>query len=138
MSLRRSVLVLLSQTIISGLLIGCQPPPPPPPPPVATSYDISHLQSDLQQHDPGALAGSVTRVRSDEKLAAIEMAGSSGSSKQQVKVDDPITFTDSTQRAVANGSVVSTDGGLIIVKYVPVTGGRAPQEGDIAVHLSSP
>jgi hypothetical protein len=138
MSLRGSALLLLSQTMFGLLLAGCTPPPPPPPPPAATSFDISRLQSDLQRHDPGARAGSVTRVREDEKLAAISMASGEGSSKQDVKVNDPITFTDSFQNPVANGTVVSKDGDLLIVNYTPATGGRAPKEGDIAVHLSSP
>lgn len=138
MSLRGSVLLLLSQTMFGLLLAGCAAPPPPPPPPPATSFDIFQLQSDLQRHDPGARAGSVMRVRQDQNLAAVTMAAGSGSSKQAVKVDDPITFTDSTQAPVANGTVVNIEGGLIIVKYTATTGGRAPQEGDIAVHLSSP
>ena len=137
MSLRRSVLFLISQTLVLAALAGCTPPPPPPPPAPATPHDISQLQSDLQFHDPGARAGSVTRVRSDENLVAVELAGY-GTSKQAVKVDDPITFTDPNQTPVANGSVVSIDGSLLVVKYSPIAGGRAPQEGDIAVHLSSP
>src|SRR5271155_3274125 len=101
MSLRGSVLLLLSQTMFGLLLAGCTPPPPPPPPPPATSFDISRLQSDLQRHDPGARAGSVTRVRADQNLAAVSMATGFGSSKEAVKVDDPITFTDSFQTPVA-------------------------------------
>jgi hypothetical protein len=138
MSLRGSVLLLLSQTLFGLTLAGCAAPPPPPPPPAATSFDIFQLQSDLQRHDPGARAGSVIRIRSDAGLAAVSMAAGSGSSKQAVKVDDPITFTDSTQTPVANGTVVNIDGNELIVKYTPSAGGRAPQEGDIAVHLSSP
>ncbi len=138
MSLRGSALLLLSQTMLGLLLAGCTPPPPPPPPPPATSMDISRLQSDLQRHDPGARAGSVMRVREDQKLAAVSMASGSGSSKEAVKLNDPITFTDSFQNPVANGTVVNIDESIVIVSYTPTAGGRAPQEGDIAVHLSSP
>lgn len=57
---RRLVLALVSQSLLAGGLVGCQQTPKPEPaplPPVASVNDAEHLQTQLQQRDPGAGRG---------------------------------------------------------------------------------
>jgi hypothetical protein len=138
MALSRWVLRLASVTLPASLMIGCAAPPPAAPAaapaPPATSNDVSHVQMELQQHDKGAVAGSVIKILSASHLAAVVLASQHNAS--MVRVDDAFTFTDSNQNPIANGKVVSVDQGIVVVSYVPATGGREPSVGDIAIHLS--
>jgi hypothetical protein len=140
MALRRSGLVLLSQSLFLGLIVGCQPAPKPvtvAPPPPASEEDIAAVQADLQQQDPSVRTGSVTSVRPEDNLAAVTLSPSNNSAAAKIKVGDTFTFVDSKQDPQANGSVVSEENdSLLVISYVPAPNGRAPKEGDIAVHLS--
>jgi hypothetical protein len=141
MPLRRSALVLLSQSVFLGLIVGCHPAPKPvvaPLPPPATDEDIASIQAEMLQHDPEARTGSVATVRPSENLAAVTLLPGADGKVAGIKNGDSFVFVDSKENRLASGNVISVeDGGLIVISYVQVPGGRHPKEGDIAVHLSS-
>jgi len=136
---RRSVLVLLvSLLLMAGLETGCHSEPkhtPPPPPPPATLSDADRMQSNLQREDPGARVGLVLKVNTAENNAAVRLA-EAGNNATPIKEGDVFTIQDSQEKTVANGSVVYVENGIYVVNYVPAAGGRAPEPGDLAIHVS--
>src|SRR5580704_12900326 len=130
MPLRRSALVLLTQSLLLGVLVGCHPAPKPvaaPLPPPATDEDIASVQAEFQQRDPEARTGSVTLVRPSENLAAVTLLPGADGKVTGIKNDDTFTFIDSKQNPLANGKVISVeDGGLIVISYTTGPDGRAP------------
>jgi hypothetical protein len=139
MGLRRSALV--GQSLLLAFIVGCQPAPKPvapPLPPPATEEQATNVQSEFLEHDPTARTGLVTLVRPQDELAAVTLAAPADAKNDyKIKVGDTFTFIDSSQNPLANGKVVSIDGDLIVISYLSAADGRAPKEGDIAVHLSS-
>jgi hypothetical protein len=133
MALRRSV---LGQSLLFAFLVGCQSTPKstaPPLPPPATEDQAVSVQSEFQERDPNARTGLVTQVRPQEQMAAVALEAKTDN---KIKVGDVFTFIDSRQNPIANGQVVSMDGDIVVISYLPLSDGRAPKEGDIAVHLS--
>jgi hypothetical protein len=137
MALRRSALL---GPLLLVFIAGCQPAPKPvaaPLPPPATDEQASNVQAEIQEQDPNARTGLVTLVRPQDELAAVTLsAPAEGKADNKIKVGDTFTFIDSEQNSLANGTVVSIDGDLVVISYLPSADGRAPKEGDIAVHLS--
>jgi hypothetical protein len=137
MVLRRSLLLIPSLILF---LAGCQSGTKPvaaPLPPAATEEQAINVQAELQEHDPNSRTGLVTQVRPEDALAAVTLsAPAEGKADNKIKVGDIFTFVDSTENPLANGKVINIDGGLIVISYLPSADGRAPKEGDIAVHLS--
>ncbi len=136
MSQCRSMPLMLLSGFFAALMIGCEPAPAPAPQQQAEPQSISTVQQEYQVNDRGARAGSVIRVRADSNLAAVLLVPAAGTATEEIVRDDPFTFIDSSRQPLANGKVVSVEGNLLVVSYTPVNGGRAPQEGDYAVHLS--
>lgn len=97
--------------------------------------DVDRLQSSLQEHDRNARAALVVRVNAADSNAAIQLA-QAGSSTAAIKEGDVFTITDSRQEPIANGSVIYNDGSIYVINYVVSEGGRAPLQGDIAIHMS--
>ena len=134
---RPSVLLLLSQTVLAGSLVGCQPTPPQPkplPPPPATAQQVSQIKQEFQQYDPSIHVGTVAGVRSSDLLLAV-----SGISVTEVKEGDAITITDSARNAIAIGTVqalTKTDQ-FLIVKYETQPGKRAPEVNDVALRFTT-
>jgi hypothetical protein len=136
MSLRRSLPLMLLPGFFAALLVGCASAPAPAPAPPAAPQSVSTVQDEYQVNDHGARAGTVVKVRTDTSLAAVLLIPSAGSATESIVRDDPFTFIDSSRQPLANGKVVSIEGNLLVVSYTPISGGRAPLEGDYAVHLS--
>lgn len=123
--------VRVSPMVIAAGLIGCQPAPAPtppaPPPPHTSRQDVAKMKMDFAKADPNARVGDVAAVRSQDTLVAVE-----GMSLKDIRTGAAVSFVDSDQNVVANGIVDSLDkkDGLLIVRYVPTSGGRAPNQGD--------
>ena len=132
MSLSRSV-VKWWPVVLTVAVLGCEPTPPPPapaPPAPVSSRDVATVQSEFARRDPNSRVGTVSAVRSQDSLAAV-----SGINLMSIRPGDAISFVDSSQTAVAHGLIsnVDTTDNLLVVKYTPASGGRAPNKGDIAI-----
>src|ERR1019366_499645 len=139
----RSMVLGRSSLVIPSLILflaGCQSAPKPlaaPLPPPATEEQATSVQAELQEHDPNSRTGLVTQVRPGDQLAAVTLSAPlEGKPENKIKVGDIFTFVDSKENPLANGKVISIDGDLVVISFVPSADGRSPKEGDIAVHLS--
>jgi len=121
--------------LVVGMLGGCRPKPPPPAPqmpPPADAQVVQQLRESYQRIHPGTRVGLVTAVAPDVTLAAVQDID-----LKSFKKGDILTLIDSQEQPVANGTVVNITPDALHVKYTPVPGGRAPQQGDLAVALQN-
>jgi len=123
------------------LIAGCQSAPKEvaaPLPPPASEEQSTNVQAEMQERDPNSRTGLVTQVRPDDELAAVTLSAPvEGKAENKITVGDVFTFVDSRENPLASGKVISIDGDLVVISYLPAADGRAPREGDIAVHLST-
>jgi hypothetical protein len=127
----------LIATAAACFMVGCTSPPPKvtaaPAPVRATPEQAQMMQSDLSKAFPGSAVGHVSGVNGT--LAAVSFPA------PQPKLDKgaSIQFEDSHPTGIANGLVVSVDTTnpdypMVIVEFEPLSGGRAPVTGDLAVY----
>lgn len=119
-----------------GLTAGCRPKAPPAGPqlpPPADAQLVQDLRQSYQRIHPGTRVGLVTAVAEDVTLAAV-----GDIDLKSFRYGDILTFIDSNEKPVANGTVVNITDDALHVKYSPVPGGRAPRQGDLAVSLQNP
>lgn len=133
-----SALRLAGVVMIGSLLLaGCQnkKPAAPSPQPTLESAQATarELQASYREVDPQARVGVVVEARPEQDLAAVGEV-----QLQDFHVGEAVSFIDSQQKPIANGSVLSLDqeANVLVVKYsLPSSGGRAPQPGDLLVRL---
>jgi hypothetical protein len=94
----------------------------------ASPERVIEIRSTYQRHDPNAQVGTVAAVDRESHLAAV---GDLNLSK--IRENDVITFIDSNENPIANGTVIRKTADYAHVKYEPTQ--RAPVEGDIAVRF---
>ena len=122
---------LTGTTLVALGLLGCanQKKAEPPPAPAASESQIMEIRQAYQRADPNAQIGVVVAVEKGERLAAV-----GNIMLDKIRENDVMTFIDSNQHPIANGTVVRKTADAAHVKYEPVRdGGRDPVEGDLAV-----
>jgi hypothetical protein len=119
--------------IASGLLAGCQTTQREQAGPPPNDERIRMITASYRQADPNVRLAVVTATLPDAKLAA-----ATSDSAADFKDDAVVLFIDANEHTIAHGNVVRVVEDSVHIKYEPEsleTGGRAPREGDVAVHI---
>lgn len=127
---------LAGLALVVGMSAGCRPKAAPPGatlPPPADAQMVQELRQSYQRIHPGTRVGLVTAVAEDITLAAV-----GDIDLKSFRNGDIITFIDTNQLPIANGTVVNITPDALHVKYTPAPDGRAPRKGDLAVSLQNP
>ena len=88
------------------------------------------LRASYAQHYPGSQLGVVAAARPTDRLVAI-----GGVALDQMAVGQLVTFIDSKQHPLANGTIVRILPDSVHGIYEPVAGGREPRVGDMMLRL---
>jgi hypothetical protein len=139
---RRSwFLWLVPAALAVGAVAGCRPEQPaqkatlgaPSAQPVSEQR-LSEIREKYRQQNPGVVVGPVADVMPDVQLVAITAVP-----LDQFRVGDAVTFINPDEQLVDTGAVFDIKPHILVVKYDrPGARGRAPQVGDVMVHLPTP
>jgi hypothetical protein len=122
---------LIALSFVGALSISCASKPKDEAPPfiAATPQTAAEIQTRYQAANPDVLVGVVTAVLPDKPWAAIGEIPTS-----EFEPGDRLTFIDSSEQFLTNGTVETITQQSVIVRFDEPTGGRrAPQKGDLAV-----
>jgi hypothetical protein len=118
-------------TLLAVGLLGCasNKKAEGPPAPAASESRITEIRQNYTRNDPNAQIGTVIAVEKDAQLAAV-----GNLMLDKIREDDVVTFIDSNEKPIANGTVVRKTADAAHVKYEPIKpDGRDPVAGDLAV-----
>ena len=122
---------LIATTVLALGMFGCasqkkaeEMPVAPP----ASESRVMEIRQSYQRHDPNAQVGVVVAVESGANLAAVGDV-----MLDKIRENDVMTFIDSNENPIANGTVVRKTSNAAHVKYETTSGGRDPVIGDLAV-----
>jgi hypothetical protein len=122
---------LTGTTLLVLGLIGCasqkkeQPMAVAPP---ASESRVMEIRQSYQRSDRNAQVGVVIAIEAGENLAAV-----GDLMLDRIREDDVVTFIDSNEHPIANGTVVRKTSNAAHIRYETISGGREPVVGDLAV-----
>jgi hypothetical protein len=136
---RSSCLWLIPAAVAVGLISGCRPDqqkqsPAPPSAQPASPQRIAEIREKYRQQNPGVIVGPVVDAMPQVQLVAVGDVP-----LDQFRRGDVVAFINLDEQPVDTGVVFDIQPHILAVKYdPPAANGRAPQVGDVMVHVPPP
>src|SRR2546421_403243 len=115
---RLAAIGLLINIVIFSGCTSRKPAPEPPVAPPATEQTLAMVRQQYQAQDPSARVGIVTAVMRDANLAEVK-----GIDPRECRENEPITFIDTYQDVLTNGTIVWVNPDSLHVRFESPHGG---------------